>query len=66
MNVTWHEITRWTDWGVPLQAPWQDLAQAAPPVQQGQQAVERSVDYVQNIWGSLLAFIPNLLAFVTS
>ncbi|OWY66809.1 hypothetical protein B7486_34675 [cyanobacterium TDX16] len=64
MNAIWHGITHSTNWDRPLQASWQHLAQAAPPVQQGQQAVERSVDYVQNIWGSLLAFIPNLLGAV--
>lgn len=69
MNAIWHEFARLSDWGVPLQASWQHLAQAVPqpvqqPVQQGQQAVERSVDYAQNLWGSLLAFIPNLLAAV--
>ena len=64
MNAIWHGITHLTYWDRPLQASWQHLAQAAPPLQQGQQAVERSVDYVQNIWGSLLAFIPNLLGAV--
>jgi hypothetical protein len=64
MNVTWHEITRLSGWGLPLQASWQHLAQAAQPLQQGQQAVDRGVDYAQNLWASLLAFIPNLLAAV--
>lgn len=67
MNVTWQEIIPAI--GINVSVNTQNfLAQITPApgidVTQPRQAVENSVDYAQNIFQQLIAFIPNLLAAV--
>ena len=68
MNGTWQGVTKIFDLPALIRVP-QFLAQTTPnqgvnPGVQAEAAVQSGVNYLEDIWRNLLAFIPNLLAAV--